>query len=701
MTSAPPLAPPVADGTAPATPRASAPLLPGETAPRTTGAAAPHTTGGASALVTGGTPSLITSEALPLGGHLVHLPAAPPAGLATATAVVRDHLTRLGARFGPAEAPWRHAGPGAAPARDRYATAGPETVIGLGGPLPGLGTDLTLRGWPAGDASPFDETTAQAATGLMALHGRANGGPRPLGLDYLSTLAGVAATQALLAAALSGLRATPVRSVRLSVAETALFSLGPYVAAATADGGPEEVDSPPYRRTARPPFVSADGVRFEVEALDVQPWRDFWKAAGAPAKDIANSWRSFAARHARAASPLITTLAQSAARHSYADLQLLAERTGMGLCALRTLADRRADDDVRHDDDPWELRELSRDEGHPAAPHREPPPGALPLPLTGLTVVESTRHLQGPFATSVLRALGAHVIRIEPPGGDPARGAAPLAAGVSARYATLNAGKEVREADIRTAAGRRAVAEAVADADVFLHSWDPGEAARLRLDDEDLARVNPRLVYARAAAWDRAPGEQRPPGTDFMVQAWSGVADTVRTPDGGPAPSLVTLLDILGGHLAAESVLAALLARTSGAASGRLRVDTSLLGASRVLLRPQLRGLDELSAADRQPVAPLVAPTADGLIAIGGAAGEAAGGAAARAFAGPSGEPAGTPPATLATAPTAAWLKHFHAAGVPARDVVTDLAGLPKDPAFARNFTHDGCARPTPPWSFS
>ncbi|MFJ8773933.1 CoA transferase [Streptomyces microflavus] len=624
---------------------------------------------------------LTTSEALPLDGHLVHLPPTPPAGLATATEVVRDHLTRLGARFGPGSGPWHGSG-STAPVRDRYATAGPETVIGLGGPHNAPGTDLILRGWPAGDPTPFDETTAQAATGLMALHGRANGGPRPLGTDYLGTLAGTVATQALLAAALSGLRSTPVRTARVSVAQAALFSLGPYVAAATAGDEPEEVPSPPYRRAARPPFVSADGVRFEVEALEVQPWRDFWKAAGAPAKDIANSWRAFASRSARAASPLITTLAQCAARHRFAELLLLAERTGMAVCALRTLADRRADSDVRYDDDPWELRELPRDDGLPTPPYpaARPRPGSLPLPLTGLTVVESTRHVQGPLATSVLRALGARVIRIEQPGGDPSRGAAPLAGGVSARFAVLNAGKEVRETDIRTAAGRRAVAETVAEADVFLHSWAPGEAARLRLDEEDLARVRPGLIYAWASAWDRAPDGPRPPGTDPMVQAWSGVADTVRTPDGNPAPSLVTLLDLLGGHIAAESVLAALLARESGAATGRLRVDSSLLGASRVLLRPQLRGLDEGPGTAPQ-AAGSVTPTADGLIAVGAAA--------------------TTTPAEFAAAPSAAWLGRLHAAGIPAREVVTDLAALPRDPALSAYFTHDGCARPTPPWSFS
>ncbi|WP_244210294.1 hypothetical protein, partial [Streptomyces nanshensis] len=62
---------------------------------------------------------------------------------------------------------------------------------------------------------------------------------------------------------------------------------------------------------------------------------------------------------------------------------------------------------------------------------------------------------------------------------------------------------------------------------------------------------------------------------------------------------------------------------------------------------------------------------------------------------------AGVTPADLATAPTATWLKQLHAAGVPAREVVTDLAALPQDPALSPYFTHDGYARPTPPWSFS
>ncbi|RST25093.1 CoA transferase, partial [Streptomyces sp. WAC04770] len=120
---------------------------------------------------------LTTGDALPLDGRLLQLPPSPPAGLATATDIVRDHLTRLGARLGP----------GAPSATAAYTPTGPEALIGLSGPHPGQSAELTLRGWPVGDPTPFDETAAQAACGLMAIHGRATGGPRPLGLDYLGT----------------------------------------------------------------------------------------------------------------------------------------------------------------------------------------------------------------------------------------------------------------------------------------------------------------------------------------------------------------------------------------------------------------------------------------------------------------------------------------------------------------------------------
>ena len=119
------------------------------------------------------------------------------------------------------------------------------------------------------------------------------------------------------------------------------------------------------------------------------------------------------------------------------------------------------------------------------------------------------------------------VIRLELPGGDPLRGMPPCVDGVSVRFDALNRHKQVRELDIKSRAGRDELFERVRNADVFLHNWAPGKAAELGLDSTDLMRINPALVFAYAGGWghDR-PGEPLP-GTDFMVQAWSGVGEQI------------------------------------------------------------------------------------------------------------------------------------------------------------------------------
>ncbi|WP_241227819.1 CoA transferase, partial [Ralstonia solanacearum] len=107
----------------------------------------------------------------------------------------------------------------------------------------------------------------------------------------------------------------------------------------------------------------------------------------------------------------------------------------------------------------------------------------------------------GAAGRALLALLGASVVRIEPPGGDPLRGMPPLAGDVSARFDALNRLKTVREIDITTAHGRAEIHALVSEADVFLHNWAPGKAAALQLDSADLRRVNPALIYAYAGGW--------------------------------------------------------------------------------------------------------------------------------------------------------------------------------------------------------
>lgn len=430
-----------------------------------------------------------------------------------------------------------------------------------------VGVDCEI-GWPGPVDLPLaDEAGVQAACGIMHVHGRKSGGPQPLSVAYASVAAGVLAAQGVLAALIARWRGAPVTGVWTSVAQAALLAVTQYLAAATAVDDWAEPLLP-----GGPPFVSADGVRFEVETLQAEEWRRFWSLAGAEGEAVGRGWRSFEQRYATATCPLPDELHHAALRLDYAGLSALAARAGLSIMPVLDSAGGPAPP-------PWVISPRPA-AGGPVS-DGAPSPQAGALPLTGMLVVESARRVQGPLAGHVLGMLGAHVIRVEPPGGDPMRGVPPMDGGCSARFRALNRGKEAAEIDIKSAAGRAAVCDLVAAADVFLHNWAPGRAERLELTAGQLARVNGRLVYAWASGWGDALGPCPPLGTDFMVQAYSGLAALVRPAGEPPAPSLMTLADVLGGLICAQGVLAALLARlTTGAGQ---RVDSSLLSAALVL----------------------------------------------------------------------------------------------------------------------
>lgn len=552
-------------------------------------------------------------------------------------------------------------------------------------------------------AGPVDlplhsERAVQAACGVMEVHGRAAGRPTPLAVDYAGTVAGVLAAQGV-SAALLGARTTGAgpAQVRTSVSEAALFGVGQYLAAATA--GDDDTAAPvlPAARdlaesAGHRPFVSADGVPFELEALDAERWRGFWQRLGAPHAAYRAGWRPFQQRFATATCLLPQALHRTVETSPYAAIRAAAGQAGADVLPVRAdPAPGTSPGDGGPPSccpTPWRLSPLG---GYACgdAPARAVPG---PLPLAGVRVVESTRRVQGPLAGHVLRLLGAEVVRIEPPGGDPMRGMPPTAGGCSARFRTLNDGKTVVEADITTPSGRHTVRELVADAEVFLHNWAPGKAARLGLDAEELTAVRPGLVHAWASGWGDMPGPTPPVGTDFLVQAHSGLAAALCPAPLPPAPSLMTLTDVLGGLLSAQTVLAALLARRR---TGRAqRAVSSLLSAASLVPRPRRRvrwGLWE------QPVA-----TADGYLWLDDALDDAplaAGRAGAVLGADAAGCP-GTVAARLRSRTSADWSARFAEAGLTALAVCTDLAHLAADPRFAATVTGGEYARPVAPWEF-
>jgi alpha-methylacyl-CoA racemase len=164
-------------------------------------------------------------------------------------------------------------------------------------------------------------------------------------------------------------------------------------------------------------------------------------------------------------------------------------------------------------------------------------------PLAGLFVVDLTRYLPGPFASRELLRLGARVLRLQPPGGDPLRELAP------AWHDALNAGKESLEIDLKAEPERGR--ELCGEADVVLESFRPGVVGRLGIGPDDLPAT---VVYCSITGF--GSGDLRA-GHDLNYQGWAGLlADTA------PAMPPVQIADLAAGALGAVTrILAALLER--------------------------------------------------------------------------------------------------------------------------------------------
>lgn len=164
--------------------------------------------------------------------------------------------------------------------------------------------------------------------------------------------------------------------------------------------------------------------------------------------------------------------------------------------------------------------------------------------LAGLRVLDLTRNLPGPFATRLLANLGAEVIKIEPPEGDPARALAPL-------FEALNHGKESRRIDFKQPAELDRLRAWVAQADVLLDSFRPGVLAAMGLDFAQLQVWQPKIVMCSITGYGQAGPWAGRAGHDLNFMAMSGVLDQLRAPSGELA-----LSNVQWGDLAAGSAMA-------------------------------------------------------------------------------------------------------------------------------------------------
>ena len=218
-------------------------------------------------------------------------------------------------------------------------------------------------------------------------------------------------------------------------------------------------------------------------------------------------------------------------------------------------------------------------------------------PLAGITVLDLSRVLAGPWCSQILGDLGAEVIKVEQPGqGDDTRRWGPpfLDDGSrdSAYYLCANRNKRSIAIDIARPEGQALVKAFAAKADIVLENFRVGALAKYGLDYAGLKAVKPDLIYASITGFGQTGPEKDKGGYDFLIQAMSGLMSVTGRADGepgaGPLKAGIPVTDLSTGLYAAISILAALQHRTR-TGEGQ-HIDLALLDAQMALLANQASG---------------------------------------------------------------------------------------------------------------
>src|SRR5439155_15481026 len=208
-------------------------------------------------------------------------------------------------------------------------------------------------------------------------------------------------------------------------------------------------------------------------------------------------------------------------------------------------------------------------------------------PLDGITVLDLTRVLSGPYCTMLLADMGARVIKVEQPGkGDDTRAwGPPFVDGESAYFLSINRNKESITLDFKRPEGRAIVDRLLARSDIVVENFRPGTLMKLGLDYAQLAPTHPRLVYCSISGFGQTGPRSAEAGYDAIMQAEGGLMSITGSAAGPSFRLGVAIADIVSGMFAAQGVTVALLARER---SGRGQfVDVSMLDSVVALLTYQ------------------------------------------------------------------------------------------------------------------
>lgn len=209
--------------------------------------------------------------------------------------------------------------------------------------------------------------------------------------------------------------------------------------------------------------------------------------------------------------------------------------------------------------------------------------------LDGVTVIDMSRILAGPYCTMMLGDLGASVIKVEPPKGDDCRHwGPPFVEGESAYFLAVNRNKQSVCLDLKKDGGKDVLLQLIAQADVIIENFRPGTMERLGLGYEALKERHPSLVYCSISGYGHTGPLSGRPGYDAVMQGEGGWMGITGEPDGMPMKVGASLADILTGMMACEGILASLYRREK---TGRgEHIDVSLFDSVLATLCYQAQG---------------------------------------------------------------------------------------------------------------
>jgi len=248
--------------------------------------------------------------------------------------------------------------------------------------------------------------------------------------------------------------------------------------------------------------------------------------------------------------------------------------------------------------------------------------------LDGVRVLEVASYVSGPFATQILNDLGAEVIKVEPPTGDPMRTFGLRHQGLSALWVNVNRGKRSMVLDLKQATDMQRFHELVRSADVFVQNWRPGVAESLALGDEVLEALNPRLIRVAITGFGPTGPARSRPVFDVLLQAEAGLA-RAEGGAGPPIPVRSLIADKTTALFAANACLAALVQRQQ---TGRgCRIELAMLDVLAYYDFPDLAQdrtfLDADAHQDLQRGRPGLLQTSDGYVAVSPVSGQQIGAA--------------------------------------------------------------------------